>query len=497
MGSSERGNFEPQKQRLLQKPKVLCDIQSPRKSVYMSAPQRMNLSFRKERSFPYLEFLKAAVVVAVVAVLILGKTVAPTNPALAVDAVSEAERTQLESKLKDLESQIAEAQAQAAAYQKQGNSLKGEIGKLNAKISGLTLEMKANEYALRQLELEMSDNQARINKTKQDISSAANNLALTLRQIYQTDKTNVLSIFLRSQKLSDFFNDVNNLASLQDSLRASINQINDLKGNLEDAQQKLVMNRADKEEVQIMKQQQKVENDQTKAEKNQLLAVTKGQESKYQELVKNKKEEAAQIRSRIFQLLGGGEMSFGDAYKMAKLAGDATGVRPAFILAILDRESALGQNVGKCTYKTAPMSTKQVRRPDGSSKSEVDFFLELTSELGFQNAETVSVSCHNADGSYGGAMGPAQFMPSTWNIYSAQISAITGKGIANPWTNTDAFVAAALYVKDAGAAKSERTAAARYYCGGNWNRYVCTNVYAKKVLDQAVRFEDDIATLNQ
>lgn len=490
------GNFDLRKIRS-QKPKVLGDIQFPSKSVYSHLPRRINLSFKSKRSFPYLEIFKAATVLAVVAVLILGHTVAPTTPALALDSTSEAERAQLEAKLKDLESQMSVYQDQIAVYQKQGNSLKGEIGKLNAKVSSIALEIKASEYSLRQLEIEMSLNQGKINNTKQEMVTATNSLALTLRQIYQTDRTNVVSIFLRSQKLSDFFNDVNNLASLQDGLRASINTINDLKNNLEDEQQQLALNRADQEALQTYKQQQKAETDQIKTEKNQLLTATKGQESKYQDLLKTKKAEAAQIRSRIFQLLGGGEMSFGDAYKMAKLAGDATGVRPAFILAILDRESALGQNVGKCTYKTAPMSAKQVKRSDGSLKSEVDYFLELVGELGFQNPEAVSVSCHNNDGAYGGAMGPAQFMPSTWAVYAAQISSVTGKGTASPWSNTDAFVASALYLKDSGAVTSEKIAAAKYYCGGRWNRYVCTNVYAKKVIDQAANFEDDIATLNQ
>lgn len=496
MNSIESGNFDLRKIRP-QKPKVLGDIQFPSKSVYSHLPRRVNLSFKSKRSFPYLEIFKTATVLAVVAVLILGHTVAPTTPVLAVDATSEAERAQWEAKLKATLLELADAQAQAAAYQKQGNTLKGEVGKLNAKITALTLEVKAGEYAIKQLDFQIADTQSKIDQTKKEMVVTTNNLALTLRQIYQTDRTNVVSIFLRSQKLSDFFNDVNNLTSLQDGLRTSINQITDLKGKLEDDQQTLALSRGDKEEVLLIRQQQKAETDQTKAEKNQLLAVTKGQESKYQELVKNKKQEAATIRSRIFQLLGGGEMSFGDAYKLAKLAGDATGVRPAFILAILDRESALGQNVGKCTYKTAPMSAKQIKRSDGSLKSEVDYFLELVGELGFQNPETVSVSCHNNDGTYGGAMGPAQFMPSTWAGYTAQISAVTGKGTASPWSNGDAFVAAALYLKDSGAVKSERTAAARYYCGGNWNRYVCTNVYAKKVTDQAASFEDDIATLNQ
>ncbi|MBI2594827.1 MAG: lytic murein transglycosylase [Candidatus Colwellbacteria bacterium] len=132
--------------------------------------------------------------------------------------------------------------------------------------------------------------------------------------------------------------------------------------------------------------------------------------------------------------------------------------------------------------------------PPLSSRDDVTPFLKITAELGL-NPDTTLVSCPNTDGAYGGAMGPAQFIPTTWMAYKDKVAAITGNSPASPWRNIDAFVAAGLYLKGAGAGSSELNAAARYYCGSNWNRYVCTQVYGKAVVDRAVQFEQDIQVL--
>lgn len=473
------------------KPKVLRDIQAPSKNVFGDLDARVNLSYRKSRYPKLRDAAKYFGIVTAAIFLFTGYVSAPVTEQTMAQTVTGAqpvdqERRALEAQLKDLETQMDAYEAQISGYRKQGNSLKGEISQLNNKISQVNLQIKAINLTLNQLDENITDTAGKIKSTEETISTNQDSLKVLLQQLYTSERANLLQIFLQHPKLSDFFNDVNSISNLQNDLRLTIIKIRDLRVQLQDQETQLSLARADAASVKQYQVAVKTQVEDAKSQKNNLLAVTKGQESKYQTLLKQTKETAAQIRSRIFQLLGGGQLSFEDAYKFAKLAGDATGVRPAMILAVLDRESALGQNVGKCSYQTA------------MSPSNQQIFLALVQELNI-SADTVMVSCPNRDGVYGGAMGPAQFVPATWQLYTGQISKITGRASANPWNNADAFVATGLYLKDAGAAGNpsvaqERAAAARYYAGGRWRSYLWT--YGQAVVNLAKKFQQDIDTIN-
>ncbi len=478
----------------LLKPKNLSDIQTPKKGVFDNLNRRINLNYRPRRSLPLGHFLKLAAVGFSFVFLFVRSASAPivTNTlAQTVDSSSAEERKALEEQLKNLENQMENYQSQISGYQKQGNSLKSEINQLNTRISQINLQIKFINLTIGQLDSKISDTASKIKSTESTIESNKNALAVLIRELYANERESLLNIFLKNPRLSDFFSDVNSINNLQDNLRLTILKIRDLQEVLKDQQEQLALARTDAASAREYQVATKNQAEDVKSEKNNLLSVTKGQESKYQSLLKQTKETAAQIRSRIFQLLGGGQLSFEQAYSYAKLAGDATGVRPALILAVLDRESALGQNVGRCVYNQVSSRTGRTAM---NPARDTPLFLELTRALNI-NPESVTVSCANQDGAYGGAMGPAQFIPSTWNIYADRISRITGRNPANPWNNADAFVATALYLKDAGASgnssvSEERIAAAKYYAGGRWRSYLWT--YGQAVVNLAEKFDRDI-----
>lgn len=208
-----------------------------------------------------------------------------------------------------------------------------------------------------------------------------------------------------------------------------------------------------------------------------MLKMTRSQ---YRQYLKEKQElekRAAEIMARIAQLtLPGLAMPRDpkDLYELASWAGTtAGGVRPALILGLIEVESALGTNVGQCNCAGQPvcrhpgLSYKQVMKDNQWAAFEA-----ITKELGL-NINTTPVSCYIGGGKvqWGGAMGPAQFMPNTWLRagYKQRVENITGVSPANPWRARDAFLAAALYLADWNATTQTRSseigAVTAYLCG--------------------------------
>ena len=401
-------------------------------------------------------------------------------------AIPEEERALLERQLAELESQIAQHENTIQSLKIQGKTLQSEINRLNAKIGKLNLQIKAVNLQISKLDGEINEKKGEIKITEEKIDLNKGALTRALREVYESSRQGLIEILLQNPKLSDFFGDINNLMEVQDSLASTIYDTKQLKNQLVEQNEILSLKRSDAAALKAYQDSQKSSIESTKKEKNILLSVTKGTEAKFQQILKETKKTAAQIRSRIFQLLGGGELTFDQAYQFAKLAEGATGVRAALVLAVLDRESALGQNVGRCSYKEAMHPTR-----------DIPLFLGITRELNI-NPDSLTVSCANSDGAYGGAMGPAQFIPSTWNLYKAQIAGVTNNQPPSPWRHADAFVGTALYLKDVGAAgaslNKEREAAARYYAGRRWRTYLW--IYGDRVVTKAQQFQQDIDILN-
>ena len=414
---------------------------------------------------------------------------------------------ELQSQLDQLESQIAVQQQLLDKAQNQHQTLQTQIDAFNAQIKKAQLQIEAINVAIAQLNGDIGVHNNTLSSLSSQLSAEQESLAQILRQTQVLDDYSVVSVALGSQDVSGFFSDLDAFSSIKSSLAESFNQIQQTSSSTEAEKEVLQARLAEQQQLRQVAQVAEQSVQTQEADKQNLLKQTKGLEANFQKLIATNQETAAQIRTELFALAGGGgQIPLPTAITLAKQAGAATGIRPAFILGILKQETNLGANIGQCLLTNSPNKGDGKGKNTGTPFSgvmkptrDVDPFIAITSALGL-DPFSMPVSCPQSTG-YGGAMGPAQFIPSTWTSYQDRIAELAGhpNTPANPWDNLDAFTAIALYMTDLGAADqtpaAERTAALKYFAGGYYNNPAFAP-YGDNVMRFASDFQQEINILN-
>ena len=332
-------------------------------------------------------------------------------------------------------------------------------------------------------------------------------MASILRSIYEEEQKPIVEILLAEDSLSGFFDNLAFLESLNSKNKDLLQNIKYLKINLEDQKVSLDEEKEDLENMVEIQTVQKRQNSTAKKEQEYYLEITEEEYQKYLEEKEVVDQKASEIRARIFELIGVPDApTFGEAYEIAKYVESLTGVRPEFLLAVLTQESNMGKNVGQCYLKDSNTGAGQTIKTGRTLSSvmkptrDVQPFLTITKELG-RDPFMTPVSCPMSYG-WGGAMGPAQFIPSTWMIYRDELREITGSP-ADPWDIKDAFLAAGLYLSRYGAQKQtydgEFNAALSYFAGPGWYNSKYKSVYQRDygypIMAITKRYESDIAKI--
>lgn len=428
------------------------------------------------------------------AVLVCAALCAPAALAFAAtqsteDAIEEREQ-ELREDLEQIEKEIQVQQKFLNEKRLERVSLERDVSILNAEIKKSQLSIQARTHTISELGGEIGQKQETIEELTAKMQRQKESLAQLIRETNTLDEYSLVEIALSNQNISDFFEDIDSFDSITVSLQGSFRDIEDTKA--ETHEEKISLEETQKREVDLKYAQelekQKIE--QQEQEKKYVLDVTKGQEAVYQQIVAERQREAARIRAELFALRDTDGIQFGEALEYANEASALTGVRAAFLLGILKQESNIGENVGSCvitnlkTGETKGVNTGTVFKNGIHPTRDLPILQSILKDLGRDPLST-KVSCPVSYG-YGGAMGPAQFIPSTWSGYISRLSAMLGAH-PDPWNPRDAFIASATFLADLGAAKggysAEYEAAARYYAGGNWQ--TLGKGYATSVLNHA------------
>lgn len=424
-------------------------------------------------------------------------------------------RARLEAELQQVERQILTQQRLVEDKQLERQTLERDIDIIEGQITKAQLGIQARAVAIAQLSDQIGEKEVVLDILTEKSKRQQDSLADLVRKSALIEDYSLVEVMLSKQSFSEFFTDVATFQNLKESLNESLTVLHEIRQDTHDQKNELQDKQETEAEMKRIQELQKQEIEAKEREKNQILTVTKGQEQAYQELLESQQRTAAQLRSALFELLGGGGgIPFTEAVTLAKYASSVTGVEAALILAILEQETNLGSNLGSCVYNDQ-RGGRAVMHPD----RDAPVFLALSEILGFE-ASRQAVSCPiMSGGSYvgwGGAMGPSQFIPSTWAIYGGIVN--TGSGwtysqsadairrinkshsAANPWNNQDAFIATALLLRDNGANGTyagDRLAALRYYAGWGGANNPANAFYGDNVMARKSRLANEMVILGE
>ncbi len=423
-----------------------------------------------------------------------------TNNVFAQSTTLSASQQQvLQNELNQVEAQIAAQQTILDQAEQQGVSIQRDIAILDAEISKAQLEIKAHDIAIQNLGTDIDTKSTTINSLSDQIDQTKQSIADNIRQLNDLDAISLVSILLANNNITDYLSDYNNFNTLNGSIATLVNQSQSDENSAQTAKQALTDQQNQEIALKLNVQSEEDSIKQAESQKENLLSLNESEQKNYQSIIATQQTKAAQIRAALFALRDATAIDFGTAVTYAEAAEAKTGVRPAFLLAIITQESNLGQNIGSCYISGTDGNGVDIKTGDyvsGVMKAtrDVQPFIALMNQLGRDPYKT-PVSCPLNIG-YGGGMGPSQFIPSTWQLLEPDIARYTNKSVPDPFNAQDAFMASAIYLSNLGAsggsATAERNAACKYYSGKSCTTNSFNGFYGNDVMTIAAGIQSNI-----
>ena len=189
-----------------------------------------------------------------------------------------------DDQIRAIEAEVAGYQNEAAKLGAQADTLQNELANLAAQKATIQ-----GQLDLSQAKYDKLVNQ--IAKTEKDIADNKEALGLIIADMYVDGSITPLEMLASANDISDYVDQENMRASVQDNLSNTIDQINALKKQLE-------QQRVDVERVLADQKSQRDALAGKEAEQAKLLADTQGQEAAYQQLSSERNSQIAGLRQQ-------------------------------------------------------------------------------------------------------------------------------------------------------------------------------------------------------
>jgi surface antigen/peptidoglycan hydrolase CwlO-like protein len=191
---------------------------------------------------------------------------------------------QYDDQINALQSQIDSYNAQASQLAQQAQTLQRAVDELNAQIGVLQAQIDLSQAKHDKLVAQIADTETQIQNNKDALGQV-------LADLYVNSQVTPIEMLASSKNISDYLDKQAFRSSMQDQLTSTIDQIQKLETQLK--QEKVDVDRTlgDQKNAQGAL-------DAKRAEQQNLVAQTQGEESRYQQLASDAQAQQAQVRAQ-------------------------------------------------------------------------------------------------------------------------------------------------------------------------------------------------------
>lgn len=384
--------------------------------------------------------------------------------------------TEKEQSLAEIAGKIQQLKTERAAKEGQKQQLTTVVEILENRALQARLELDHTRISIEEVRLRIRQTEDEIHGLSLKEGRLRGQLRELLRTLAILDRRSPLEVLLVRGTFADFLGDRQAIARVQTRATALLTTTQDLHRSRQARETDLETRRSDLENLERLQDVQRDSLVSQEREKRRALSQTVADAAQVAARLAEAEQARREIQAEIFFLRNVGiRLSLQQAEDYARYAGGATGVRPALLLGVLKVESNIGTNVGSGRY------------PDDVHPAHRDAFLRVAEKLGLDPREMPASAKPTSYAGWGGALGPGQILPGTWERIDEEVARLVGKPQANPFELLDAFVGTAVLLRNAGAAAgNEYEAVNRYFAGPNWARFTW---YGDRVLAVAKEYE--------
>ncbi len=195
----------------------------------------------------------------------------------------------LQREIERLNEDISDSEKQIQELREKEDTLQNRLAILNAEASQLQSEINRTERQIKDVQAEIKQKEEELDRTKELIQENA-------KILYKQGNPSTIEVLFSSENFTDFINRREYLDRVKASLNDAAKEAVAIKEDLEEKESDLEVKSS---ELNMQKRQLSSRQD----EQRRLIAETRGQEARYQELVAQQQKDLKEARRRLAQEL--------------------------------------------------------------------------------------------------------------------------------------------------------------------------------------------------